>query len=196
MTAARAGTSVLLSFQRALWDAVTPGLRGVAVRIGDAHVEGRMIYDHEPDDDEIETCSVVQTYIIADLPDDVAVNLTAVRIVPTEPRSLLAGEQWVYLPKGPAPPEPWHPHPNPAVAPLLDSPRTRGELASFVDDLARTITASPDAWENTTLPDFLHALGAWTRDLDGDFLNRGEPVPETPSWNLVAQMLLAATTYE
>jgi hypothetical protein len=74
--------------------------------------------------------------------------------------------------------------------------RARAALATFIDELATTIMASPDAWENATLPAYLHALAAWTRDLDGYYLNRADPVPETPSWNLMARMLHAATGYE
>ncbi|MFI2365385.1 hypothetical protein [Promicromonospora sp. NPDC019610] len=196
MTTALSRTSVLLSLQSALWDAVTPGLRGVAVRFGGSSIEGRMIYDHDPGPADHEDCSLVETYVVADFPDDVTVSLNAVATIPPEPRSLLAEEAWVYLRKEPAPPEPWHPHRNPAAAPLLDSPRTRGELTTFIDELATTIMASPDAWENATLPAYLHALAAWVRDLDGYYLNRAEPVPETPSWNLMARMLHAATGYE
>ncbi|MBL0888727.1 DUF7660 family protein [Myceligenerans indicum] len=189
-------TTVLLSLQRALWDAVTPGLRGVTMRLSESKIEGRMLYDHDPDATDREDCSLVETHVLADLPDDVAVRLKAVAVVPPEERMLLAAEEWVYLRKEPAPPQPWHPHPNPAATPLLDSPRTRDELASFIDDLASTSATTPDAWENATLPDYLDALAAWTRDLDGYYLGNGEPVPETPSWNLIARMLHAATTYE
>jgi hypothetical protein len=166
------------------------------MRLGESGIEGRMIYDHEPDATDREDCLLVETHVLADLPDDVEVTLNAVAVVLPEERTLLAGEEWVYLRKEPAPAQPWHPHPNPAATPLLDSPRTRDELASFIDELASTSAASPDAWENATLPDYLHALAAWTRDLDGYYLGNGEPVPETPSWNLVARMLHAATTYE
>ncbi|WP_457785924.1 DUF7660 family protein [Streptomyces rimosus] len=33
-------------------------------------------------------------------------------------------------------------------------------------------------WENGSLNCCLEALSAWTNDMDGYFLNRGEPVPE------------------
>ncbi|MBO0607993.1 hypothetical protein [Myceligenerans salitolerans] len=146
-------TTVLLSLQQALWDTVTPGLRGVTVRLGGSGIEGRMIYDHEPDATDREDCSLVETFVVADVPDDVEVRLKAVAVVLPEEWTLLDGEEWVYLRKEPAPPQPWHPHPNPAATPLLDSPRTRDELASFIDELASTSAVSPGAWENATLPD-------------------------------------------
>ncbi|WP_442857041.1 DUF7660 family protein [Arthrobacter sp. YN] len=54
----------------------------------------------------------------------------------------------------------------------------------------------PEGWENADLESFLEAMSAWTRDMDGYFMNRGEPVPDVPSWQLFAQMLLAAKIYE
>ncbi|MEV0952961.1 hypothetical protein [Promicromonospora sp. NPDC050249] len=110
MTTPLSRTSVLLSLQSALWDAVTPGLRGVAVRFGEARIEGRMIYDHVPGPTDHEDCSLVETYVIADFPQDVAVSLDAVAVVPPEPRLLLAEGVWVYLRKEPARPDLWHPH--------------------------------------------------------------------------------------
>jgi hypothetical protein len=42
----------------------------------------------------------------------------------------------------------------------------------------------------------MDAMAAWVRDTPGYFINRGEPVPEEPSWSLFAQIILAATAYE
>jgi hypothetical protein len=73
---------------------------------------------------------------------------------------------------------------------------TRADLAVFLDDLAGSLATEPDAWENDTLERFLRAWSAWIGDMDGYFANQDRPVPETPSWQLVAQMLLAARVYE
>lgn len=115
MTTPLSRASVLLSLQSALWDAVTPGLRGVAVRFGEARIEGRMIYDHVPGPTDHEDCSLAETYVIADFPEEVAVSLDAVAVIPPESRSLLAEEMWVYLRKEPALPDLWHPHRRPAA---------------------------------------------------------------------------------
>lgn len=93
--------SVLLSVQRALWDSVTPGLRGVAVTVSSSAVSGRIIFDHVPTDDDVEDCSLVETHIIADMPPEVTVTLAAVGIEPPAPRDVLSGEEWVYLRKEP-----------------------------------------------------------------------------------------------
>jgi hypothetical protein len=43
---------------------------------------------------------------------------------------------------------------------------------------------------------FLEALAAWCIGMPGYFRNRGVEQPRQPDWNLVARMLLAASTYE
>ena len=73
---------------------------------------------------------------------------------------------------------------------------TRAELAGFIDQLADSFVEQPEVWENDTLERFLRAWSAWLGDMDGFFLNRGEDVPAEPSWQLIAQMLLAARVYE
>jgi hypothetical protein len=74
--------------------------------------------------------------------------------------------------------------------------RSRADLVAFVRAMLDGLVTQPDGWENLTLDRFLEALSRWTEDMDGWFLNRGEPVPDEPSWWLVAQMRMAATPYE
>jgi hypothetical protein len=66
-------------------------------------------------------------------------------------------------------------------------------LSVFVAGLRSEGTES---WENETLDRYLEALAAWLADSPGYFANRGEAVPEEPSWMLIANMLAAARTYE
>jgi predicted anti-sigma-YlaC factor YlaD len=93
--------SFLLSVQRALWERVSPGLRGVAVTVSSTAVSGRMIFDHVPTDDDVEDCSLVETHIIADMMPEITVTLAPVGIEPPAPRDLFSGEEWVYLRKEP-----------------------------------------------------------------------------------------------
>lgn len=74
--------------------------------------------------------------------------------------------------------------------------RTKRDFVKFVSALQDDLVQNPEAWENASLDRFLDALGAWIGDMDGWFLNRGEPVPEQPDWSMVASMLMAARTYE
>ena len=72
----------------------------------------------------------------------------------------------------------------------------REELATFIPRLQNELVLNPHRWENCSLPAYLDALAAWVEDMDGYFKNRGEPVPASPTWKLVGQMLLAAGMYE
>ncbi|MGI9822070.1 DUF7660 family protein [Agromyces sp. Marseille-Q5079] len=73
---------------------------------------------------------------------------------------------------------------------------SRAELVEFLGGLSASIADEPERWENADLPSFLSAWATWLEDMDGYFLNRGENVPTSPSWQLIAQMLLAARVYE
>lgn len=74
--------------------------------------------------------------------------------------------------------------------------KSRVELARFVGLLKIDLEANPDDWENCTLADFLDALSAWINDMDGYCANVGKFEPENPTWRDLAEMLLAAKTYE
>jgi hypothetical protein len=73
---------------------------------------------------------------------------------------------------------------------------SKDTLVKLVQDLREDLRSSPENWENTTLDSFLEALAAWTADMDGYYLNQGGTPPEQPTWKTVAEMLLAARTYE
>ncbi len=74
--------------------------------------------------------------------------------------------------------------------------RTRADLVSYVRQLSQEAEAPASGWENQSLHGYLEALSAWTNDMDGYFINRGEPVPDQPQWSLIADMLRAACFYE
>ena len=77
-----------------------------------------------------------------------------------------------------------------------DDVKTRDDLVAFAQNLSREYGRRGQDWENADLGRYLEAFGAWTNDMDGWFLNRGEQAPAEPSWSLIASMLLAATEYE
>lgn len=87
---------VLLSFQRALWDMVTPTLRGVAVKPVHPIIEARFIYESVGEEERM-IAPEVEANVIADFLPPVEVNFTAVPVPSTLPRELLAGEEWVYI---------------------------------------------------------------------------------------------------
>lgn len=85
-----------------------------------------------------------------------------------------------------------------AMDPLNDTAwvRTRADLVSYIRKLSQEAEATSNHWENQTLDRYLEALSAWTNDMGGYFNNRGEPIPDHPSWSLIADMLRAACFYE
>lgn len=91
--------SALQSLQSALWDVVTPNLRGVAVRIEYPMIHARFLFENEPTEDDRENVSEAETYAIADFHENIEVVFEPVEVPVSEPRELEAGEQWVYLRK-------------------------------------------------------------------------------------------------
>jgi len=89
--------SVLLAAQRALWDLVTPNLRGVAVLIAPSRVQARFLFENEPSELDHENVSEAETELMADLPIGVDVVAVAEAIPQARPRELNAGEEWLYL---------------------------------------------------------------------------------------------------
>ena len=73
---------------------------------------------------------------------------------------------------------------------------SREEFIAQVQSLRDDLQQHPNAWPNDDLPSFLEALQAWVEDMDGYFANQGQPIPEQPSWQLLANILRAATIYE
>jgi hypothetical protein len=88
-------TEVLLSFQRALWDMVTPALRAVAVRPAHPVIEARFVYETVAEEERM-IVAEVEAYVVADFIPPVDVHVTAVAVPLGVPRELESGEEWVY----------------------------------------------------------------------------------------------------
>lgn len=73
---------------------------------------------------------------------------------------------------------------------------THDDLMFFIHDLVRDLRTCPERWENTSLEAYLTAIAAWVQDMDGYYRNRGESIPEQPTWKHVGEILLAARIYE
>ena len=98
-------TAVLLSMQRALWEQVTPDLRGVAVAFtGDldrgAHVAARFLYEGEVGPVQRECVSMSETYFLSDFLPDMSTDFVA---VDHAARDLEGAEMWVFLRWEPTP---------------------------------------------------------------------------------------------
>jgi hypothetical protein len=73
---------------------------------------------------------------------------------------------------------------------------TRRDLVDFLTTLRQDLRDNRGGWENDTLESYLEAFQAVLSDWEGRFVNRGEPVPQDPTWRLLGEMLVAATIYE
>ena len=58
------------------------------------------------------------------------------------------------------------------------------------------LRAHPDEWENNTPERFLDALAASPAARPSAFNNRGERLPEPPTWQVFAEARLMAPGYE
>jgi hypothetical protein len=74
--------------------------------------------------------------------------------------------------------------------------RSREDFIDFTRALLNDLNERPEQWGNADLLSYLEALCAWVEDMDGYYLNRGEPIPKDPNWMVFGQILLAARIYE
>ena len=92
-------SAVLLSMQRALWEHVTPDLRGVAVRFSGvldsgASVNARFLYAGSAGVVQREGATTAEAHFAADFLEDLMVSFDVVEFAE---RDLAADEEWVYL---------------------------------------------------------------------------------------------------
>jgi hypothetical protein len=73
---------------------------------------------------------------------------------------------------------------------------SRNDLASFVVALKSDLEAHQDKWENPTLDRFLDAMESWIESMDGYYRNRGQEIPQEPTWRTFAEILCASRIYE
>jgi hypothetical protein len=78
----------------------------------------------------------------------------------------------------------------------LDQISSHADVARVVEQMRTDLLAHPDEWENPTLERFLDALAASLDGLDGLYANRGEQLPDPPTWKLLAEALVIASGYE
>ncbi|MEV6805049.1 hypothetical protein [Streptomyces sp. NPDC051132] len=79
----------------------------------------------------------------------------------------------------------------------LNEIKSKADLAAYLQDLAKAVSDGRIALENPSTVDFVDASARWTKSMDGFFKNViGEPVPDSPSWAMIAAIFRAAVTYE
>ena len=79
---------------------------------------------------------------------------------------------------------------------MVEEVRNAEDFARFARALCTDLIRNPNRWQNRDLFAYLDGLAAWSEDIDGYLKNRGQVVPEQPSWKLLAEILLAAKVYE
>lgn len=88
---------VLLSLQRALLGEVTPRLRAVTVRHAESSIHFDAYFDGEPNEEERESMSAVETEVMAGFP---ATHTTTHDVIRLDPPALIPKDRiWVYFRK-------------------------------------------------------------------------------------------------
>ena len=77
-----------------------------------------------------------------------------------------------------------------------DAVSSRDQFVDFLNALRQDAATHPEEWQNKTLDEYLEALSAWVQDMDGYYKNNNRPVPTSPGWKNLAEMMLAAKYYE
>lgn len=75
-------------------------------------------------------------------------------------------------------------------------PMSKSDLARFIGQFAESLKNDPTSWENINLKDFLEAWAAWIEDIDESRFAAYKGSSGSPPWQMVAEMMLAAGTYE
>jgi hypothetical protein len=85
---------------------------------------------------------------------------------------------------------------RPADVTDVDQVRSAADAARIVEQMLDDLQRHPTEWENNTLARFLEALSASLDALPSLHAKRGEPMPDQPTWKLLAETLVMASGYE
>ena len=73
----------------------------------------------------------------------------------------------------------------------------RQAFIKFLDLLHKDFLDNSENWENKSLPNFLEALSAYTKDIQGYYDNMKQNVnADQPNWQTFADIFKGATIYE
>ena len=74
---------------------------------------------------------------------------------------------------------------------------TRQEFVSFLKEFKQDFDTNKDHWENNNLSDFLEAMIAYTKDIQGYYDNMKVNInADKPSWENFSNILKGARIYE
>lgn len=89
-------TRIQLSFQRALWGAVGPHLRAVAIGTGAGSTSARFIFDRPATREDLETVRLVEQRVAADFEPPLVTTFTVETTGAEAPRRRAGESWWVY----------------------------------------------------------------------------------------------------
>lgn len=73
---------------------------------------------------------------------------------------------------------------------------TKEDILTLISSLITELESNPSAWTNKTLLSYLEAMQSWIDDMEGFYVNNKLPIPKNISWNIFADILIAAKMYE
>ena len=75
--------------------------------------------------------------------------------------------------------------------------QTKADFEQFLSLLIEDFRINRSSWDNDTIETFLDTVLGFTRDIDGYYKNLNQKVETaTPTWRMLADILLAGKVYE
>ena len=82
------------------------------------------------------------------------------------------------------------------ISSFIKDIETKEDFINFVNLLKNDFIKNKNNWENITLFDYLNAIEAWTKDMEGYYKNTNQYIPKNIPWKIFADILYAGTIYE
>jgi hypothetical protein len=78
----------------------------------------------------------------------------------------------------------------------INNLKSKEDFIRFMELLILDLKNNPSEWTNQSLQSYLEAIASWTEDMDGYYQNNNLSVPREITWNVLANILMAAKMYE
>ena len=70
------------------------------------------------------------------------------------------------------------------------------DFIRFIWNLVNDFKLHKEDWHNKNLLDYLEAIGYWTEDMEGFYINNNQQIPKDTDWKIFANILIGAIVYE
>lgn len=74
--------------------------------------------------------------------------------------------------------------------------QSKEDLVEFISALRADLKTNPSSWENMDLESFLEAMQSWMEAMEWYYKNHGRLMPNPPTWQVFADVLMGARIYE